>query len=443
MSFLHRYRTPILLFLVGALTGALIMQIRQGARSAIRPDELRVTEVVRAAEPLLSPEELATVDERFLFQEVARRVIPSVVFIEAEVDFEALDRDGESEQSWGGFMHPRVRTMGSGVVISPDGYILTNHHVVDGAHEQDITVSLNDKRTYPARLVGSDPSTDLAVLKVEGEGLTPVVVGNSDRVSVGDWVMAVGNPFRLRSTVTAGIVSALSRQVEIIEDALSVESFIQTDAAINRGNSGGALVNTSGQLIGVNTAIASQSGSYQGYGFAVPSNLALKVAMDLIEFGRPMRGMLGVSIASMTQEAASELGMDRIDGVLIVSIVEGGAATQGGLRVGDVITAVEGTRVAESNQLQERIALHRPGDRVALQVWRDGLETERLVTLGDAVALRERPRRGWFRPFRDSSPPDEQQTEDSARPDSVTGPSNPQEPLDPLEQQDPLDPQPR
>ena len=434
MSFLHRYRTPILLFLVGALTGALIMQIRQGARSAIRPDELRVTEVVCAAEPLLSPEELATVDERFLFQEVARRVIPSVVFIEAEVDFEALDRDGESEQSWGGFMHPRVRTMGSGVVISPDGYILTNHHVVDGAHEQDITVSLNDKRTYPARLVGSDPSTDLAVLKVEGEGLTPVVVGNSDRVSVGDWVMAVGNPFRLRSTVTAGIVSALSRQVEIIEDALSIESFIQTDAAINRGNSGGALVNTSGQLIGVNTAIASQSGSYQGYGFAVPSNLALKVAM---EFGRPMRGMLGVSIASMTQEAASELGMDRIDGVLIVSIVEGGAATQGGLRVGDVITAVEGTRVAESNQLQERIALHRPGDRVALQVWREGLETERVVTLGDAVALRERPRRGWFRTFTEPLAPDEQETEDSAEPDSAIGRSNPQD------AQDPQDPQPR
>lgn len=404
------------------------MQLRLGGASS-QPDELRVTEVVRAAEPFVTTEQLATADGRFLFQDVAARVIPSVVFIEAEVDFEAIDRGRDSESGWGGFMHPRVRTMGSGVVISSDGYILTNHHVVDGAEESDITVSLNDKRSFTAVLVGSDPSTDLAVLKVDGEGvgLSPVVVGNSDRVSVGDWVMAVGNPFRLRSTVTAGIVSALSRQVEIIEDALSIESFIQTDAAINRGNSGGALVNTSGQLIGINTAIASQSGSYQGYGFAVPSNLALKVARDLIEFGRPMRGMLGVSIASITQEAARELGMERIDGVMIVALVEGGAAVNGGLREGDVILAVEGNQVAESNQLQERIALHRPGDRVGLHVWREGEQIDVSVTLGDARQVQEQTRGGWLRRFRESlqTPPDgggdgDVETEvEAERPDST------------------------
>lgn len=297
------------------------------------------------------------------------------------------EQPDRSSSFWDFFIHPRISTMGSGVLITNDGYILTNHHVINGVDADDIEVSLNDKRVYKARLIGSDPSTDIAVLKIDATDLEPVIIGNSDRVQVGDWVLAVGNPFRLRSTVTAGIVSATSRQVEIIDDALRIESFIQTDAAINRGNSGGALVNTSGELIGINTAIATQDGNNQGYGFAVPSNLSLKIARDLIEFGKPQRGLLGVSIQSITQNTARDLGLSQITGVRIIGLVEQGAAKEQGLRLNDVILNVNGFSVSEANQLQERVALHRPGEIVQLTVWRNGTTFTTDVPLRSTEAL--------------------------------------------------------
>ena len=226
-----------------------------------------------------------------------------------------------------------------------------------------------------------DPSTDLAVIKIDGNDHSAITVGNSESVDVGEWVLAIGNPFRLRSTVTAGIVSALSRDVQIIDDNFRIESFIQTDAAINKGNSGGALVNTSGQLVGINTAIASQSGSYQGYGFAVPVNLAMKVATDLIEFGEVRRALLGVSIASVDYNRAVDIGLDEVKGVEIIVITEDGAADVAGLELGDVILKVNGVEVNESNQLQEKIAIVRPGEKVQLTIWREGEEFIQSVEL--------------------------------------------------------------
>lgn len=390
-----------LMLVIGVLGGLLWAGWSPIAERVSPPDAIQITEVVTSREPLFSQQELETISDRFLFQRVAEQVTPSVVFIEAEVDMPVRFSQRDEEGSWGGFIHPRVSTMGSGVVISADGYILTNYHVIENVEPGSIMVTLNDKRSLPAAIAGKDPSTDLALLKVDTEDLKPVVIGNSDRVQVGDWVLAVGNPFRLRSTVTAGIVSALSRQVEIIEDALRIESFIQTDAAINRGNSGGALVNTSGELIGINTAIATQSGNYQGYGFAVPSNLALKVGRDLMEFGETRRGTLGVSIVSMNQEMAEDLGLSFIRGVRIVGLIEESAAFKAGLKLNDIILSVNGQSVEESNQLQERIALHRPGDWVLLQVWREGRELEMDVELGSPASLSRS--RSWFTPAQPDS----------------------------------------
>src|SRR5699024_7762959 len=226
------------------------------------------------------------------------------------------------------------------------------------------------------------PTTDLAVLKIDGQELPAIAVGNSNKVEVGDWVMAIGNPFQLRSTVTAGIVSALNRDMHIIHNQRRIESFIQTDAAINKGNSGGALVNTSGELIGVNTAIASMSGNYQGYGFAAPSNLAFKVATDIIEYGEVRRGLLGVTIRTNDAYTANELEMDSIHGVQIVNLVPDGMAEKSGLEQDDIILSVDGHQVNKSNELQLRIAVRDPGDVVDLLVWRSGEKIHKEVTLG-------------------------------------------------------------
>lgn len=248
---------------------------------------------------------------------------------------------------------------------------------------------LEDKRDYEARIVGGDPSTDLAVIKIDADDLSSITVGNSNNVKVGEWVLAIGNPFRLQSTVTAGIVSALSRDVQIIEDMLRIESFIQTDAAINRGNSGGALVNTSGELIGINTAIATQSGSYQGYGFAVPSNLAMKVARDIIEHGEVQRGLLGVNIQSVDSQIARRSGLDKITGVFVASVSSESAAEKGGIKSSDIILEVNGESVAQPNQLQEKVAMFRPGDEVNLTVWRDNESISKNVILQELVRPRQ------------------------------------------------------
>lgn len=383
MKFRDKVLSGILLILIGVMLGMILMLFRDGA-FPFDLAEVQVTEVNRSSEPVWSDEDLEKIDERFIFKTAAKQITPTVVYIETIITNRNRRDETEEEEDgfWERFLPPRARTVGSGVLITKDGYILTNNHVIEDAVRDGISVTLNDKRIFDARVVGRDSSTDLAVLKIDGTGLPAAVIGNSNEVEVGEWVLAIGNPFQLRSTVTAGIVGALSREVRIINDEYSIESFIQTDAAINRGNSGGALVNTSGELIGINTAIATQSGSYQGYGFAVPSNLALKIARDIIEFGEPKRGLLGVSIQTVNSQTAERIGMDQIRGVLIAGVV-GDPAEKAGLELDDVILAVNGETVDESNLLQERVAMFRPADKVTLTIWRDGRTFDRVLTLGE------------------------------------------------------------
>ncbi len=264
---------------------------------------------------------------------------------------------------------PRVGT-GSGVIINKEGYIVTNNHVIAGA--EDVEVTLHDNQTFKATVIGTDPTTDLALLKIEASELVSLPFVNSDDVKIGEWVLAVGNPFSLNSTVTAGIVSAKGRNININRERFAVESFIQTDAAINPGNSGGALVNLQGGLIGINTAIASPTGSYSGYGFAVPSNIVNKVVEDLLEYGKVQRGVLGVMIRSVNGNLANQMDLDLNDGVFVDSLLENSAAGAAGIRPGDVITEVDGHRVRTSPELQELIARKRPGDEVAITLDRDG-----------------------------------------------------------------------
>lgn len=380
-----RYLSGILLVLIGVIIGTLFAfyQLQFAVNDQADVD---VTEVKHSSKPLFSNEQLEKMDARFLFKEVAEHVTPTVVKIETVVPVSRSDFRGDEFRDrddgfWGNIIPRRAHTVGSGIMISSDGYVVTNNHVIEGAVDNDIEVVLDDKRTFKARVVGHDSSTDLAVIKIDGQNLPAITIGNSDEVDVGEWVLAIGNPFRLKSTVTAGIVSALSREVQIINDEMRIESFIQTDAAINKGNSGGALVNTSGELIGVNTAIASQSGSYQGYGFAVPSNLAAKVARDIIEFGEVRRALLGVQIVSVDADRAEDLNMNEIRGVQIIEVNSGGAADRSGLYPNDVILSVNGEKVDESNQLQQKIAVLRPGEIVDLKILRAGREIAKSVEL--------------------------------------------------------------
>lgn len=288
---------------------------------------------------------------------------------------------------------------GSGVIISPEGYIVTNNHVVEGGSE--IEVVLTDRRTFTGKIVGTDPSTDLALVKVDARNLPVVELGNSDAVQVGEWVLAVGYPLTLNSTVTAGIVSAKGRSIGILSQptrenpnagSAAIESFIQTDAAINAGNSGGALVNAAGELIGINAAIASRTGSYAGYGFAIPVNLAKKIVNDFIKFGEVRRGYLGVSFPfpAMEDELLKRQGIKpgTVKGVYITDVQAGSAAAVGGIKAGDIIQSVDGTAVASSSEFSERIARHSPGDKVELSYLRNGRTSNVSVTLkGKSEAL--------------------------------------------------------
>ena len=264
---------------------------------------------------------------------------------------------------------------GSGVIVSKDGYVVTNNHVVDNASE--IEVILHNNKAYKAKVVGRDADVDLALLKIEDHDLPYISFANSDSVLVGEWVLAVGNPFNLASTVTAGIVSAKGRNLNMMgengtKSNTAIESFIQTDAAVNPGNSGGALVNVNGQLVGINTAIASPTGSYAGYSFAVPSNLVNKVILDLKKFGVTQRGFLGVSIRTLDDETAKGLGMEKPQGVYVDVVNKGSAGEEAGLKTKDVITKINGYAVNGSPELQEQIAKYSPGDKVAVEYIRDG-----------------------------------------------------------------------
>lgn len=319
------------------------------------------------------------------FVEVAEKVTPSIVQISVVAKVNAKDMQQQNPffqfHDFGIPMPDEQEGSGSGIIISEDGYILTNNHVVENATK--VTVGLHDKRSIEAKVIGTDPLTDLAVIKINAEDLTVAYLGNSDGLKVGQWVMAIGNPLALSSTVTAGIVSALNRgRLGLLKDqAYGVENFIQTDAAINPGNSGGALVDLSGAVIGVNSAIATKTGTYIGYGFAIPINMAKSVALDLIAHGKISRGYIGVQIREVDESLALSLGMDKPTGVIVEKIVEGGAAAKEDVKTGDVILKIDNLTVDQPNQLQSYVAGKSAGTKIKLLIFRDGKNIEREVTL--------------------------------------------------------------
>jgi serine protease Do len=312
------------------------------------------------------------------FVEISKAVTPSVVFIDVTTSAKKNDNK-QQNQPFDFFFGPEFKMdqppqhgSGSGVIISKDGYIVTNNHVVKDASDKGIKVVLTDKREFTAQLVGTDPNTDVAVIKIDADNLTVASVGNSDDVQVGQWVLAVGNPLGLNNTVTAGIVSALGRNVNVSGDTYAINNFIQTDAAINPGNSGGALVDINGMVIGINAAIQTTNGYYQGYGFAIPINIVKSVASELIKSGKIERGYIGVSIKDVDTKEAKGLGLDKAKGVLVQNVIKGGAGEEAGVKTGDVILSVDGKEVNAANQLQTIIGSHKPGESVTLSIFRDG-----------------------------------------------------------------------
>lgn len=314
------------------------------------------------------------------FTTAAQQSINTVVHIQTVSKSQpASFRDPIQQFFFGNPGNQPVVGSGSGVIISNDGYIVTNNHVIESS--DNVEVTLNDKYSYTATIVGTDPATDLALIKIDAKDLPFVQFANSDNVRVGEWVLAVGNPFNLNSTVTAGIVSAKTRRIDIIHKDLAVESFIQTDAAVNPGNSGGALVNTNGELIGINSAIASTTGSYTGYSFAIPSNLVKKVVNDLAEYGKVQRAFLGVIIKDLTPDIAKKLNVTDLNGVYVEETTESGGAKESGIQGGDIIRKIGEVPVSGFNALQEQIALYRPGDKINVTVSRNGEEKVVPVTL--------------------------------------------------------------
>ena len=315
------------------------------------------------------------------FIEASRKIVPAVVHITNREEIKG------TSSRWRRLLRNGVKfreSTGSGVLISEDGYITTNYHVVEGADE--LEVRLDDNRRLKAEIIGADPDTDLALIKINAKGMPYIDFGNSDHVEVGEWVLAVGNPFDLNNTVTAGIVSAKARNINLItgntDNRYGIESFLQTDAVVNRGNSGGALVNLQGELIGINTAIATNTGTFSGYSFAVPSILVKKVMDDLLEFGEVKRGLLGVTIRD-----ADGVGTVELSGVRIMGVSPGGAADEAGLKEEDVITGVDGKEVKTTSQLQELIARKRPGDAVSISYKRKGNDRETSLKLQNRESL--------------------------------------------------------
>ncbi len=315
----------------------------------------------------------------FNFTDAAVKTVPAVVYVRTTYPQRSSNYYNPFQDFFFGNPQnqPAPQAAGSGVIISEDGYIVTNNHVVDEAAKVEVT--LDDKRTFTAKVIGTDPSTDLALLKIDQKNLSYIPYGNSDDVKIGEWVLAVGNPFNLTSTVTAGIVSAKGRNIHILDNQskFPLESFIQTDAAVNPGNSGGALVNTSGELVGINSAIASNTGSYAGYAFAIPVNIVKKVMDDLLEYGNVQRGFIGINIRDIDQKLVEEKNLKVYRGVYVQNLTEGGAAETAGIKSGDIITKVGGVGVSSSTELQEQVGRYRPGDKVEVSLLRD--DKEKLV----------------------------------------------------------------
>ena len=272
----------------------------------------------------------------------------------------------------------KVTGFGSGVIISPDGYIVTNNHVVDGA--DSIQVTLNNNKSYNATVLGRDPDTDIALIKIKAENLPAVKFGDSDNLKLGEWVLAVGNPFNLTSTVTAGIVSAKGRSLDL-DGGYKLESFIQTDAALNMGNSGGALVNTKGELVGITSAIVSPTGTYSGNSFAIPVNIVKKIIGDIKQYGRAQRAIMGINIREVTSDLAQKVKLENVSGVYVVSVAPGGAAEEAGIKAEDVIVKINDKNIETPAQLQETIAEHHPGDKLEITYFRNGKEDKASVKL--------------------------------------------------------------
>ncbi len=333
--------------------------------------------------------------------QAARALLTSFQMQEGQVDFTYA-----AEQTVHGVVHVHTKTMmgaqadnpilewfygdryskprevsgyGSGVIISNDGYIITNNHVIEGA--ENVEVKLNDNRIFQAKIVGSDPSTDIALLKITADNLPFIKYGDSEQLKLGEWVLAVGNPFNLTSTVTAGIVSAKGRNLGILEGDYRIESFIQTDAALNVGNSGGALVNTKGLLVGITSAIYSPNGAYAGNSFAIPVTIVKKVVDDLKQFGQVQRAIIGVNIRDINSEDAEKFNLDKVKGVLITGTIDNGSAEEAGLKANDIILNFDGVEVNTVAELQEQVGKHRPGDKVSLAYLRSGKQSNVNITM--------------------------------------------------------------
>ena len=368
---------------VSALAGGLTAW--SVARISRNGQEIKVVERTVERNPSLGTQFTAYEADKYPdLTYAAENAVKAVVNIEAVQEVEMRQRSYDPFLEFfgipqGGYYEGRPqiqerRAGGSGVIISGDGYIVTNNHVVDEATK--LRVTLNDGRSFDAKVIGTDPTTDIALIKIDADKLPTLPFGSSEALRLGEWVLAIGSPFDLRSTVTAGIVSAKARRLDVIPNEFRIESFIQTDAAVNPGNSGGALVNTRGELVGINTVIKSSTGSYIGYSFAVPETIVRKVVVDLKEYGVVQRAMLGISYRMVDQNFIDELGKDtgikEIGGAYVASVIEGGAASEAGIRKGDVIVDIDGVKIDGGTTITEQIAQHRPNDKVKISVKRDG-----------------------------------------------------------------------
>ena len=386
----------------GAASGGVV------ALSILSPAEKNGTHVVTPQSGAVSDDPFSQAGTHFTSYQAeqypdltyaAENAVKAVVNIEVVQEIEVPERQydpffeffGIPQQGRRGPSTQERRGGGSGVIISADGYIVTNNHVVDEATR--LRVKLSDGRTFDAKVIGTDPTTDVALVKIEAEDLPTLPFGSSDSLRLGEWVLAIGSPYNLQSTITAGIVSAKARQLDVIPSEFRIESFIQTDAAVNPGNSGGALVNTRGELVGINTVIKTMTGSYVGYSFAVPETIVRKVVVDLKEYGVVQRALLGLAFRPIDQnfidQMGEETGIEELGGVYVASVSEGGAASQAGIRKGDVILSVDGVELNEAATLQEQIGKHRPTDKVKLMIKRSGSMKQIEVTLRNKAGKTE------------------------------------------------------
>lgn len=371
------------LALMGLLTLSGILSISL-YKTLVKEEKVKIIEKASISKPVFTTN--AAVAGFTSFEYAAEMTVNSVVHIKTKTEVRRQSDPlfeffyGRPQQ----YTPQAIQSSGSGVLVSPDGYIVTNNHVIDGAN--NIEVTLNNKKTFNAEIIGSDPNTDIALLKIESTNLPYIEYGNSNEIKIGEWVLAVGNPFNLTSTVTAGIISAKGRDINILKNdpytgTSAIESFIQTDAAVNPGNSGGALVNTSGKLIGINTAIQSNTGSYTGYSFAVPVNIVKKVVSDLKEFGTVQRAFIGVSIANIDEDLAKKIDLSDLSGVYVNGVTKNGSAAKAGIKNGDIIKRIGNKSINDVPELQEQIGQFRPGDKITIVLLRDNEELEIDLTL--------------------------------------------------------------